>query len=365
MADLVINFEGYWQCRQATDPDPSEDPRGVSGYTYAFGNESDLDLIIRLQLDEIMPEQDFRIRNPQTYYPPALEKAIAARYPKQKPTGPPSAPSSMASYKAVGPEAEAELERKMFGVYVTNVEKTEGKALSSVAKKAMLGGKVRFMPAGKQLQPDGTCEGPKYELRNEITYHLRDGIIMPVDPFEIQIENRKGDEFLRRFDPLDPENPDQKIWEMNMEQYERRNPQNFFVDGAEVLEAQGFGSSSSSPSAADQYNAYFQARKQWLELRLSQTPAHDKVARSAYKGRLFALEFFTENRRIEGKLGLQACWDFDITGPSKIKGLDKTLGVTIAKGKPWHTSFWMGGFDGDVMRGYMRGSLTIPLKADK
>jgi hypothetical protein len=148
---------------------------------------------------------------------------------------------------------------------------------------------------------------------------------------------------------------------MSLDQYERRNPQNFFVDGAEVLEAQGL---SSTADAATQYNAYFQQRKQWLELKLSQTDPKDEVARSAYKGRLFALEFFTENRRIEGKLGLQACWDFDLHGQSEIDGLDEVLGVKLKKAQPWNVKFWMGGFDGDVMRGYMRGSLTIPIKDD-
>ena len=37
---LSIHYEGYWQCRQATDPDPSRDRRGASGYTFAIGKES-------------------------------------------------------------------------------------------------------------------------------------------------------------------------------------------------------------------------------------------------------------------------------------------------------------------------------------
>ena len=73
MDTLKINFEGYWQCRQATDPDPSDDPRGVSGYTYAVGAENDLDLVIRLQQDEIIPI-DFRLRN-LPHYPKALLEA--------------------------------------------------------------------------------------------------------------------------------------------------------------------------------------------------------------------------------------------------------------------------------------------------
>jgi hypothetical protein len=46
---LTLNFEGWFQCRLATDPDPSDDPRGVSGWTFAVAGEEDLDRIIRLQ----------------------------------------------------------------------------------------------------------------------------------------------------------------------------------------------------------------------------------------------------------------------------------------------------------------------------
>ena len=46
---LAIHFEGWFQCRLATNPDPTDEPRGVSGYTFALPGEPDLDRIIRLQ----------------------------------------------------------------------------------------------------------------------------------------------------------------------------------------------------------------------------------------------------------------------------------------------------------------------------
>ena len=46
---LRIHFEGWFQCRLATDPDPSDEPRGVSGWTFAVAGEPDLDRVIRLQ----------------------------------------------------------------------------------------------------------------------------------------------------------------------------------------------------------------------------------------------------------------------------------------------------------------------------
>ena len=39
---LVLTFQGWCLILVATDPDPSDEPRGVSGYTFAFGAEPDL-----------------------------------------------------------------------------------------------------------------------------------------------------------------------------------------------------------------------------------------------------------------------------------------------------------------------------------
>jgi hypothetical protein len=46
---LELDFEGWWQCRFATDPDPTDDPRGVSGPTFTVAGEPAFDRIVRLQ----------------------------------------------------------------------------------------------------------------------------------------------------------------------------------------------------------------------------------------------------------------------------------------------------------------------------
>ncbi len=46
---LQLDFSGWFQCRLATDPDPSDEPRGISGSTFALPGEPDLDRIIRTQ----------------------------------------------------------------------------------------------------------------------------------------------------------------------------------------------------------------------------------------------------------------------------------------------------------------------------
>jgi hypothetical protein len=49
---LVLTFAGYFQMRMATDPDPTDDPRGMSGYTFALPGEPDFDGILHLLPDE-------------------------------------------------------------------------------------------------------------------------------------------------------------------------------------------------------------------------------------------------------------------------------------------------------------------------
>lgn len=49
-----LKFSGWFQCRLATAPDPTDEPRGVSGYAHALPNEPDFDRIIRLQPDFVI-----------------------------------------------------------------------------------------------------------------------------------------------------------------------------------------------------------------------------------------------------------------------------------------------------------------------
>jgi len=46
---IELRFSGWFQCRLATDPDPYDEPRGVSGYVHAYVGEPDLDRIVSFQ----------------------------------------------------------------------------------------------------------------------------------------------------------------------------------------------------------------------------------------------------------------------------------------------------------------------------
>jgi hypothetical protein len=301
MAGLRINFEGYWQCRQATDPDPSDEPRGVSGYTFAVGHENDLDQVIYLQRDQI-PDADFR-----------------------------------------EPHTEG------FGVFVTGAEIVQaGAQPGPLGPNLGRGAKVYLRPSERD-----PTKGPKFELRNEIIFHELQGIIMPICPFNLEIV---GDGWkLRREDPLDINDPSLEVWQM-IEGYARRSPKNFYSVSDEVLQAIGIAPAPDYPTA---FTDYFQRRKQWLNLKLAET--NDPVEVEGYKTRIWAIDFNTQDQRMESRLGLQAIWDFEIRGKTPdVTGADHFFGGTIDAETFWRTHFWFGGFDGDLMRGYMRGFLEVP-----
>ncbi len=337
-APLTLHYEGYWQCRQATDPDPSRDPRGASGYTYAIGTENDLDQIIRLQRDEI-PDEDFRPAWP----PPVL-------------------PASHCFSGVQHPEPP-------FGVFISKVELagTPWKA----AEKLLVGGKVRWLPHGHRLK------GPRLELRNTITFHPgnNDGIFMPIVPFHIQVEGHDHPIHIGRDDPLVPDRPDEEIWQIaDSLVYRRRCPREWYDLSDEALAAIGL-------SSTDDFLTYFEQRKEWLELELTRVNVELETARrhpadrarlgrlelqrAALSNRLYVIQAFTADsvgNRLGTRLGMLARWHHDLRGSHITLEHADGLGGTIltAPGEEWRVRFWMGAFDGDTMRGYLRGTLTVP-----
>jgi hypothetical protein len=120
---LIVNFEGWAQCRFATDPDPSDEKRGISGPTFATPDEPDLDRKIRLQ-------------NP-----------VAIRYPRDKD----------------------------FGVFVRSVsyQNIATGVITPLTDSPLIGAKVDLL------------DGPEYYQHNLIL--TEEAWNAPIDPFVLQI----------------------------------------------------------------------------------------------------------------------------------------------------------------------------------
>jgi hypothetical protein len=315
---LQIQFQGYFMCRIATDPDPTNEQRGVSGYTLALVQEDVLDQVIRTQLDpEKSEDREF------------LEKNLRA--PAQE----------------MGIKIEVNVNDVLF----------DGQPYFGPARDALRGARLYL----EGINPP--FPGPTFDSRNNIV-GSDDNMAFVVNPFELTIEKSKEIAF-RAEDYLNPAKPEQKIWEIeDPETYARRLPT-------------AFTSSSTTAQAAirafDGYT-YFRDRVKYLRQEIGKLadqkaePKSDaeKAALDAriqgLETRIYQLEFW--GGRFETKLAFQLTYAFNINGPQSVFDPNNLLGGTVDCSQPWPITFWFGSWDGDLLVGWMQGSLSVPFRPE-
>jgi hypothetical protein len=293
---LILDFKGYFQMRMATDPDPTDELRGVSGYTFAFCGEPDLDHKLHLQPDE-----------PGVF---------------QRDFGP-----------GGGPEV---------GVTVTRAQR-DGKDAPD-----LVGARIAFVDA-QIIEHNGLL------VRND--YFI-------INPFRVTLTaGRKV--MLDRVDYLNPADPDMPENEATSPMLQRRQATTFTSNSEQVALATGLPNAANVTLIQNRLN-----RKASLEELLASTPKKDAVKRAALESRIFELGIVEQwwnlsqgtsgNRPIDrraAQLALQLSgWNVDMNGAIAANrlGADERY--------PWNIAFWMGGWDGDAMCGYVSGTWTIPMK---
>lgn len=299
---LTARFQGYFMCRIAVDPDPTNEPRGRSGYTMALPSEDALDQVIRLQPDAYV---DKNLRAP-------------------------------AQRIGIG-----------IGVDVTSVT-FDGKPWAG--SPHLLGAHVRLLGRGDVFT------GPVFVSRNNVI-GSDDTMAFVISPFELAVDKAVDggpDLSLRAVDYVNPARPEQQLWEIaDPAIYARRLPVSFDGSSLEAMQA---------ISVFDGY-AYFRGRRAFLQEEIARLaavkPRTDEVELAIQEAtsRLYQLEFWGD--RMINKLGFRLAWEFDVNGPQTVEG---DLGGEAATDQPWHVRFWFGSWDGDLMVGYMRGDLSIPFE---
>lgn len=304
MATLKLKFEGYYQMRMATDPDPPDDPRGLSGYTFALPGEPDLDRKLHFHADE-------RGAWPRVY-------------------GPPGTP---------GPE---------IGVRVTHAQ--EGDHVRS----HLIGARIRFIDA-EIVERNGIV------VRNDM---------FVIDPLLVRIEEpRQADgafpPILERLDLLDPARPDLTVMEANADQLRRRQLKGGFTDNSEIVaKATGLP----NPSNDELVRNRERRQKNLIALREMTDPKKNPDEYAALTTRINQLDILQSwwdlsvkpGKRVPDRRARQLAlladgWNVGLNGPvthNKV-GADEN--------KSWDLSFWMGGWDGDALCGYIKGMLNVPL----
>jgi hypothetical protein len=293
---LILDFEGFFQMRMATDPDPTDELRGVSGYTFAFAGEPDLDAKLHFQPDEPgVWERDF---------------------------GPGGGPR--------------------VGVQVTRASR------NGTDVPELLGARIAFVD-GMVLEHNGLL------VRNDFFI---------INPFRVTLAAEKT-LLLDRVDDLDPADPDMPENQATSPMLQRRQATTFTSNSEVVAAATGLPNAASVTLMQNRL-----ARKRGLETLLAATPKKNDVKRAELESRIYQLEIVEQwwnlsqgapgNRPIDrraAQLALQLSgWNIDMNGGIAVNelGADERF--------PWNIAFWMGGWDGDALCGYVKGTWTIPLR---
>lgn len=314
---LDINFEGYFTCRIATDPDPTNEERGLSGYTMALAKEDRLDQVIRLQIDERFQKRNWRR--------PMFEMNIRP------------------------------------GVFVRSVHRRDPGAARGepwAPAEWLRGAKVNLVGA-----EDG-FEGPIFESRNNTT-GSDDTMSFVVTPFDLRIERSAPSALIRAVDYIDPREPKLRLCDIrNPKRYARRLTAKFTEGDQEVAAAIG---------VFDMYG-YFRDRRHFLERLREQS--REELAKLTYEenparvrdleyqiqtceSRIHQIDFWGE--RVTSKLQSKCAWEHDINGEQRFCA---DVGGKVDENEPWHMRYWFGGWDGDLLIGYMRGCLSVGFTPD-
>lgn len=351
---IDISYEGFFLCRLATDPDPSLEERGISGFTMAVAGESLLDPSVFFQPEDIEAEygrkaEPYRLCS-ENYCDGHGQEQFAIRNIRQ-------ASPDYARYNNDG------IGVKVSGVSIRGVE-------NDVVSDRLKGAKVRFTAKGV---PDHEHVGPVFEGRNQIVSD-GDPDRFTVNPFVFHLEDREGNTILQRFDPISLEKPDAQLWTLDPEEYYQRFPRQRFPGSRELLDQIGVAD-------AEQH---FQDRIQWLKSKIAEALAVGKEALAeAYRTRLFGVEFFTKatgptvlDNRLASRIPLRQLYIHPVRGTADMQppiiaddsafdpgdSLDLGGKLQIDRSVDWDALYYLGGYDGDLMTGFCSGTLSIPFR---
>lgn len=302
---LELHFEGFFMCRLTTNPG-AEERRRHKGYTMALVREDPLDQVIRLQADNEFARKNLRV--------PAREMGIR------------------------------------IGVEVKNVT-CDGEPYEP-GIRVLRGASVSL--EGKNPPFDGPIFDSRTNTGSDET------MMFVVNPFELAIRG-KGVK-IRAVDHLNPADPEQKIWQIEDPSiYDRRLPTVFSSSSTEVKSVLG---------VFDQ-RTYYNDRLVYLRQRKVELEAQRKTAKDAQAletqiqeldSRIDEIDLWGD--RFFSKMAFQLTYEFQVNGRQTIEDKKNALKGTADTTHPWPITFWFGGWDGDLLVGYMQGNLGIPFLAE-
>lgn len=302
MSTLTLEFEGYYQMRMATDPDPTDELRGVSGYTFALAGEPDLDGKVHFQPDE---------------------KGVWQR--------------SFAVGDRQGPDLP--IDDKAHGPRV-------GVTVRKASDETFVGARIELVDA-QILEHNGVL------VRNDFFF---------IDPMHVRVYHDRTKPLLERNDWVNPADPTMPLWEATSAMLLRRQPTTMQSNSPMVAAATGL------PDASNQ-TLIENRRERQRNLKELLKKTKNPTEKAALVTRIEQLDIVEQwwnlavgtwdNRPIDRRAHqltlLFDGWNIPVQG----KVFANTVGADETQ--PWPLAFWMGGWDGDALTAYVKGTWTVPL----
>jgi hypothetical protein len=342
MPTLSISFDGFFLCRLATDPDPSAEQRGVSGFTYAIAGETLLEPSIWSQAKDV--QATYGMKAPEFRDPMATNPLF-----------------NIMNLREASPDY-AVYNQRGIGINVNDVQ-LNGETHQPMLDK-LKGGLVRFQ---NRPASNGPWKGPIFEGRNQITSD-GDPDRFTVNPMVFSIftpdDSKK---VLSRFDPMAFDQPDAQLYQIfPNDEVVRRLPVQRFALSNTGLQQVGVD--------PDNIESHFANRLLWLQGKIVEAESMGNTALAeAYRSRYYAVNFFTQatgptvlSNRLLSRIPLRQLYRHTLRGTTQMQPapvFDETFFAPfrVDMSQEWEILYYLGQYDGDLMTGFCSGTLSIPL----
>lgn len=312
--NYVLSFRGWAQCRMATDPDPSNDLRGVSGYSFALPGEPDFTQIAYFQnCDQVVK---------RSHCP------------------------DIGVFVASGSWYRARVTEDVVAGVVERREEFESGPEALAPGNPLLGAKVDLL------------NDPRFDSRNSTIVYDGYGLISPFD-FEVAADGGDGAAgvCIQRSYYVDPDNPTTDLESISIDKLTPHvmNPQ--LYDAVSLNRTTPGSPDMLLESGIINPSAYRHRRLQQLLEELECTA--DPVCRAALQKRIAELRIDDPKNRRTAQLGAKVLVPYSLNSKRAVVN-----GTTLSIETPWSLEMWLGGWDTDSLSFYVMGTVRIVLNFD-
>lgn len=298
--NYLLHFEGWAQGRMPTDPDPSYEPRGVSGYSFALPGEPDMDRIIYFQ----------------------NKKGVIPR-----------------SYT---PEV---------GVYVTG-----GTEFTTTGE----GGEVSFIDKQK-ITKGHPLFNAKVDLKKNAVFVSENSTVIyngfgVMNPFIFSVEG-KGKSFERRF-YADPADPKDKVEEYDIDTLTPYMLNTVFMDSVQLMSD---GAILNRTAYRNERKSNLEAELKHVQEQSDQEPKNKnlKIKIAALNKRIAELNMNDPENRRTRQIGTQTLINYPLNAVDA--KVDKKA---VKPSEDWPITMWFGAWDADSLCFFVNGFIEISVEVE-